>query len=237
MASPPSAQQPPPGAARTNSAGGGGTNNNMAGTATSNSAGAFPYPTTLFIHRPNVLHLDLRGVRFDVDINILRLFPESVLVGMFSGAGGGVPGGGAQAYPLLALLQSRNNGEGVSGGLSALLGPHTRPGNPVGSAGILVGPAGGNASTPGSTAATTSTGATSNAAQGSTTPDTARGPVFVPSPVSKTTAMRWQRFYTADEVGFDAVLPGLGQPILLTRLSSFLREFRANQRLAPEIFT
>jgi hypothetical protein len=167
----------------------------------------FPYPQTLFITKANVLALSLRGVRFDVDINILRLFPESVLVGMFSGAGGGVPGGGAQAYPLLALLQSRNNGEGVSGGLGALVGNYARPGQPLGSSGILV-PASGP---PSPQSAPASVGARTGAGQSAAdkppqaaragTGDSSRGPVFVPPSVSKTTAMRWQRFYTADEVG------------------------------------
>lgn len=177
-------------------------------------APGFPYPTTLFIHKPNVLHLELRGVRFDVDINILRLFPESVLVGMFSGAGGNAPGGGAQAYPLLALLQSRTSGDGLSGGLSALVGTYARPGQPLGSSGILVPAVSG--SPPGSPAqgsrgsAAAPAGEKGQSASDSKPPspkaassDASRGPVFVPPSASKktATAMRWQRFYTADEVG------------------------------------
>src|SRR4051812_25094386 len=70
---------------------------------------AFPYPTTFYLNPQNIIHLDLRGVRFKVDLAILRLFPESILLTMFGQSG---------QFPILALLQ----GGGREGGLGGLMG-------------------------------------------------------------------------------------------------------------------
>ncbi|KXS22113.1 hypothetical protein M427DRAFT_164976 [Gonapodya prolifera JEL478] len=131
------------------------------------SSQPFPYPTVFYINPQNAIHLDLRGVRFKVDLAILRLFPESILLTMFGQTG---------QFPILALLQGAARESGIGG---VVAGQHS---------GILV-----NSS---ATVATYS-GSTSDMDPNVGSTNLVRKPSYVP-PMTRTTALRWQKFYDAE---------------------------------------
>ncbi|KAJ3339686.1 hypothetical protein HDU93_007912 [Gonapodya sp. JEL0774] len=160
-ADPPSAPQPPPSPVY--------------------SATPFPYPTVFYLNPQNAIHLDLRGVRFKVDLAILRLFPESILLTMFGQSG---------QFPILALLQ----GAGRDAGMAALVQSQ--------SGGILVnGSSSTSHASPFSpTSSDPSTDMSSSSASFSTSANPGglvRKPSYVP-PMTRNTALRWQKFYDAE---------------------------------------